>query len=151
MALEKVLFVDTDVLIGILHESIDSVDLAAIFSQYDQIATTSVNVYEIYFGYYQLEYSKQKVSKEKLEREKQALNNLVQNLIVYNMTSEAAIKSAAIKSAEMYHQLVSQGKQIENFDCIIASIIIKSSYNDLLTGNTDHFKRIKGLNLIALA
>ena len=128
MASTKVLFVDTDVLIGILHERIDSDDLESIFSKYDQIATTSANVYELYFGYYQLKYSKQKVSKEKLEHEKQALNNLVQNLIVYNMTSQTAIKSA-----ELYHQLVSQGKQIENFECIIASIILKSSYNDLLT------------------
>ena len=145
MASKKVLFVDTDMLIGILHESIDSADLASIFSQYNQIATTSANVYELYFGYYQLEYSKQKVTKEKLEREKQALHNLVQNLIVYNMTSQTAIKSA-----EIYHQLVSQGKQIENFDCIIASIIIKSSYNDLLTGNINHFKMIKGLILFTL-
>ena len=143
MTLQKVLFVDTDVLIGILHESIDSVDLASLFSQYDQIATTSANVYELYFGYYQLEYSKKKVAKEKLEREKRALNNLVQNLIVYNMTSQTAIKIT-----EIYHQLVSQGKQIENFDCMIASIIITSSNNDLLTGNINHFKRIKGLNLI---
>ena len=132
-------------LIGILHESIDSVDLASIFSQYEQIATTSANIYELYFGYYQLEYSKQKVSKEKLEHERQALNNLVQDLIIYNMTSQTAIKSA-----EIYHQLVSHGKQIENFDCIIASIIIKSSYSDLLTGNINHFKRIKGLNLLTL-
>ena len=145
MASQKVLFVDTDVLIGILHESIDSVDLASIFSQYEQIATTSANIYELYFGYYQLEYSKQKVSKKKLEHERQALNNLVQDLIVYNMTSQTAIKSA-----EIYHQLVSQGKQIENFDCIIASIIIKSSHSDLLTGNINHFKRIKGLNLLTL-
>ncbi len=145
MTSQKVLFVDTDVLIGILHESIDSVDLSSIFSQYDQIATTSANVYELYFGYYQLEYSKQKVSKEKLEHEKQALNTLVQNLIVYNMTSQTAIKSA-----EIYHQLVSQGKKIENFDCIIASIILKSSSKDLLTGNTNHFKRIKELNLLTL-
>ena len=146
MASQKVLFVDTDVLIGILHESIDSKDLASIFSQYDQIATTSANVYELYYGYYQLKYSKQKVSKEKLEREKKALNDLIQNLIVYNMTSQTAIKSA-----EIYHQLVSQGKQIENFDCIIASIIIKSSYVDLLTGNINHFKRIEGLNLLTLS
>ena len=145
MASKKVLFVDTDVLIGILHEGIDSTDLTSIFSQYDQIATTSANVYELYFGYYQLEYSKQKISKEKLEREKQALHNLVQNLIVYNMTSQTAIKSA-----EIYYQLVSQGKQIENFECIIASIIIESSYSDFLTGNTNHFKRIKGLNLLTL-
>lgn len=145
MVLQKVLFVDTDVLIGILHESIDSVDLASIFSQYDQIATTSANVYELYFGFYQLEYSKQKVAQEKLKRERQALNNLVQNLKVYNMTSQTAIKSA-----EIYHQLVSQGKKIENFDCIIASIILKSSYRDLLTGNINHFKRIKGLNLLTL-
>ncbi|QEE16118.1 type II toxin-antitoxin system VapC family toxin [Promethearchaeum syntrophicum] len=145
MVLQNVLFVDTDVLIGILHENIDSVDLSSIFSQYDQIATTSANVYELYFGFYQLEYSKQKVAQEKLKHERQALNNLVQNLKVYNMTSQTAIKSA-----EIYHQLVSQGKKIENFDCIIASIILKSSYRDLLTGNINHFKRIKGLNLLTL-
>ena len=146
MASAKVLFVDTDVLIDILHESIDLDDLELIFSKYDQIATTSANVYELYFGYYQLEYSKHKVSKEKLENEKQSLSKLVQNLIIFNMSSQAAIKSA-----EIYHQLVSQGKQIENFDCIIASIIITSSYSDLLTGNINHFKRIKGLNLKTLA
>lgn len=145
MSSEKILFVDTDVLIDILHENINYTDLESSFSKYDQLATTSANIYELYFGYYQLEYSKHKISKKKLEKEKSELDILTKNLIVYNMTGEAAIKSA-----EIYHALISQGRQIENFDCIIAGIILTSPYNDLLTRNINHYKRIKGLNLLSL-
>ena len=141
----KTLFLDTDILIGILHNHWDLSKLRESFSHYIQIATTAANIFEIYFGYYKLQFSKQNISKKRLSREKNALENLNENLVIYNMDGRSANRAA-----DLYHALVSKGTMIESFDCIIAAIILESGHSDILTHNWKHFSRIEGLNVFYL-
>ncbi|MHA1744767.1 MAG: type II toxin-antitoxin system VapC family toxin [Promethearchaeota archaeon] len=141
----KTLFLDTDILIGILHNQWTLPQLRGSFSQYLHIATTAANIFELYFGYYKLQFSKQKLPKQRLAREKVALDTLIKNLVVFNMDGDSADRGAAL-----YHSLVSKGNMIESFDCIIAAIILESGHSDILTYNWKHFSRIEGLNVIKL-
>ncbi len=145
MAKMNILFLDTDILIGILHKKIDLDSLKNSFSSYDQLATTSANVYEVYFGFYKLKYSKTKVSKLTIKKEKQAQKELFSSLIIFDMNYQASIKGA-----EIYHQLTSKVEKIDSFDCLIASIVLNSGFNNLLTKNIKHFGKIEGLNICSL-
>jgi len=103
----KTLFLDTDILIGILHNQWDLPQMRANFTRYIHIATTSANIFELYFGYYKLQFSKQKLPKKRLTREKVALDRLVNDLVIYNMDSDSADRGA-----EIYNSLVAEGTEI---------------------------------------
>ena len=139
----KTLFLDTDILIGILHNQWTLTQLRDKFAQYVHIATTAANLFELYFGYYKLQYSKQKIPKKRLSKEKIALDKLIENLVIFNMEGRSADRGAAL-----YHSLVSKGNKIESFDCIIAAIILESGHSDILTLNLKHFSRIEGLHCL---
>ncbi len=141
----KTLFLDSDILIGILHNQWELPQLRASFSQYNHIATTAANIFELHFGYYKLQFSKQKIPKIRLSREKVALDKLVQNLVIYNMDSDCADRGS-----EIYHKLVSKGATIDSFDCIIAAIILNSGHQDIFTQNGKHFSRIEELNVFEM-
>ena len=143
MRIQKTLFLDSDIMIGILHEQVDLNEIKQIFLQYERLATTSPNLYEIYYGIYQLQYSKQSISSKTIADEKKAIQNLSSNLDVYDMNGESANRSA-----ELYHQLTSKGQKIDPFDCLIAGIILSSKIGVLLTKNIKHFNRIPELNLV---
>ena len=55
--------------------------------------------------------------------------------------------SATKRAAEIYAQLKKDGQPIGHTDCLIAGIALTNGLK-LATNNTDHFKRIKGLELI---
>jgi len=141
----KTLFIDTDIMIGILHNRWNLPQLRTSFTQYIHIATTAANIFELYFGYHKLQFSKQKLPKLRLKREKIALDKLTQNVVVYDLNIDRAIKSA-----EMYHMLASKGETIDSFDCIIAAIILNSGHHDILTQNGKHFSRIEELNVFMM-
>lgn len=54
--------------------------------------------------------------------------------------------SAAVLAAEIYAELRKKGKSIGHTDSLIAGIALSNNMQ-LVTNNTDHFKRIKGLEL----
>ncbi len=143
MVSKHILFLDSDIIIDLLHGEIDFSELKDKFSAYYQIATTSINIYELYYGFYKLKHSKQKISAKKLELEEQNLNKIIKNLKVFEFSH-----LSAQKSAELFHQLISQGQRVETFDCLIAGIIITSNHSDILTGNVRHFQRFKELIVI---
>lgn len=55
--------------------------------------------------------------------------------------------SAARQAAEVYADLKTTGQPIGHTDCLIAGIALINSLQ-LVTNNIDHFKRIKGLEII---
>ena len=55
--------------------------------------------------------------------------------------------SAARQAAEVYADLRATGQPIGHTDCLIAGIALTNSLQ-LVTNNTDHFKRVKGLETI---
>jgi len=55
--------------------------------------------------------------------------------------------SAARQAAEIYADLRATGQPIGHTDCLIAGIALTNSFQ-LVTNNTDHFKRVKGLEIV---
>ncbi len=55
--------------------------------------------------------------------------------------------SAAKQAAEIYADLKKTGQPIGHTDCLIAGIALTNGLQ-LVTNNTDHFKRVKGLELV---
>ncbi|MHA1585340.1 MAG: type II toxin-antitoxin system VapC family toxin [Promethearchaeota archaeon] len=138
-----ILYLDTDILIGILHSTYDLAELKSRFERYQSLGTTIINIYELYYGYQQLKYSKPKISEKRLSKEREALDLLIKNLTIVNLTIENVISSTSI-----YHRLKSKGKMIDLFDCMIAGIILSTNSYDFLTNNQKHFNRITKLNLV---
>ncbi len=55
--------------------------------------------------------------------------------------------SAAGKAAQIFAVLRKSGQSIGNTDCLIAGVALTNGLQ-IVTNNTDHFKRIKGLEII---
>jgi predicted nucleic acid-binding protein len=55
--------------------------------------------------------------------------------------------SATRQSAEIYASLKKTGQPIGHTDCLIAGIALTNGLQ-LVTNNTDHFKRVQGLELV---
>jgi predicted nucleic acid-binding protein len=55
--------------------------------------------------------------------------------------------SATREAAEIYANLKKKGQPIGHTDCLIAGIALTNEFQ-LVTNNTDHFKRVKGLELV---
>ena len=55
--------------------------------------------------------------------------------------------SAAKQAAEIYANLRKKGQSIGHTDCLIAGIALTNNLQ-LVTNNIDHFKRIKGLEIV---
>lgn len=55
--------------------------------------------------------------------------------------------SAAKQAAEIYADLKKKGEPIGHTDCLIAGIAIINGLQ-LVTNNTEHFKRVKGLEIL---
>jgi len=69
------------------------------------------------------------------------IDNFLQEVKVLNLNQNSADQFGKIKA-----DLRERGNLIEDFDILIASIT-KVNYGILVTNNTDHFRRIEGLNL----
>jgi len=55
--------------------------------------------------------------------------------------------SATRKAAGIYADLKKKGQPIGHTDCLIAGIALTNNLQ-LVTNNTDHFKRVKGLEIV---
>ena len=58
-------------------------------------------------------------------------------------------KDSCKEASGIYWILRKEGKTIEQFDCVIAAILIANGINKILTRNPKHFDRIKGLKVIS--
>lgn len=98
----------------------------------DNIGMTIVTLAELKYGAY---------SSQKVQQNLKTIANLLRKVKVLNLDQDSADRFGSIKA-----NLRKKGKLIEDFDILNASITM---VNDgvLVTGNTERFKRIKGLKL----
>ena len=94
------------------------------------IAVSNSVLSELYFGAY---------NSKKVEANLKRIEEFKKNISVISDSEESAEHFGRIKAA-----LRIEGKIIEDFDIIIASIALANRYV-LVTNNTSHFKRIEGL------
>ena len=121
---------DTDFLIDILRKKEEP--LKWLIKNTDkQLFTTTINLFEIFYGAY----------KSKNNNELKACEELSDTFSVVSLSKEAAKTAGKIASS-----LEREGKTIDFRDIMIASIAITENAS-LKTFNTKHFSRINGLLL----
>lgn len=129
----KPALVDTDILSEFLRGNLKVVENAGKYLQlFDTINFSIISYYEIWNG---LLYKDAKRQIKKFE-DFAELNKILPLTI-----------SATRLAAEVYADLKKTGQPIGHTDCLIAGIALTNQLQ-LVTNNTDHFKRVKGLDLI---
>lgn len=140
------IIIDTDVAIGVLHGKINIEQFSKLLSSSDQLAISSLSIYEIFFGYNMWKYSKKaKKSSKSLDKELRSIDKLISQLIEIKFDGRAAFKSS-----EIYHKLSSKGQKIEIFDCMIAGSMIVNGVRKIITNNVKHYSKILDLEVIPL-
>ncbi len=122
---------DTDILIDFLRGKRKIVETIERLEEEHELLTTSINVFELYYGAY----------RTGRDRNVKAVDELAERLEILKLTEQ----SAKI-SGEMLAELESDGKAIDFRDILIAGIVMENDVT-LFTGNKRHFQRVKGLKL----
>lgn len=129
----KPALVDTDILSEFLRGTARAVENAEKYLQeYDGINFSIITYYEIMNG---LLYKDARKQLQKFT-DFADLNKVLPLTI-----------SATKQAAEIYAELKKAGQPIGHTDCLIAGIALTNGLQ-LVSNNTDHFKRVKGLELV---
>ena len=125
--------VDTDILIDLLREKDDAVKKIRELEKNEELATTDINVFELYFGAYK---------SNKKDKNLSSTRGLLKNLTLLHTTEEAMETGGRI-----YSNMKAKGKSIDIRDVLIAAITLQNGAS-LLTRNREHFERIEELVLV---
>ena len=117
---------DTNFLIDILR---DKLNTESILDMIERPKTTTINVFELYFG------------AERSVKKKESISNV--NSLIKSMEVLEFNVPAAVKTANIHAKLKNSGKTLEIEDILIAGIVMAND-EELLTRD-DHFSRIPGL------
>jgi len=125
---------DSSFLIDILRNKKEAVDKAREMEKFG-FGITSISVFEVMIGFYlkNKDYASRYANFEEL----------ISNLEVLNLDLNSAILSSKISA-----KLTTEGKIIEQSDCLIAGIMFSNGVSSILTRNISHFTRIKGIKVI---
>lgn len=104
-------------------------------SNKEPLAVTIMSYLELYFGL--------DIENQKHEGEGKYYDEFFKSLYNIDLT-----KDSCKEASKLFWQLKKTGTTIEQFDCVIASLFISNGINKVLTRNSKHFERIKGLNVI---
>jgi len=127
----ETLCLDTDVLIDFLRGKNEVVDIIREIEKEFVLATTTVNLFELYFGAY-------KTGKEK---NVEAVNELAERIEVLELNKKSAELAGKIMA-----ELEKKGLEIGIRDTMIAGTLLESG-SILYTRNVKHFRRIKEIKL----
>lgn len=123
---------DSDIIIDFLRKDrAATAKIMALRKSNEKITTTSVNAFELFKGLPDLS------EQSRYDAAEIFLNHI--KLFKFTLFS-------AKKAAEIFNTLKSRGESIELTDIMIASVCIENQ-ESLLTRNTQHFSRIKELQL----
>lgn len=125
--------VDSDILIDLLREKDDAVKKIKELEKNEDLATTDINVFELYFGAY---------NSNKKDKNLSSTRGLLKNLTLLHTTEEAMETGGRI-----YSDMKAKGKSIDIRDVLIAAITLQNGAS-LLTRNREHFGRIEELVLV---
>jgi len=125
---------DTTAFIDLFKKEEDLLDLLAKIEE--KIVSTIINYQEIMFGLDLLGIE----HKSEFDYYETLFSEI--NLISLS-------KRASQKSSEIFWDLKKKGKMIDDFDCIIAGILLTNGVNKIITRNVKHFENVKGLKVIS--
>jgi tRNA(fMet)-specific endonuclease VapC len=127
--------VDTDVLIDLLREKDDAVKKIRELEKNEELATTDINVFELYFGAY---------NSNKKDKNLSSTRGLLKNMTLLHTTEEAMEIGGRI-----YSDMKAKGKSIDIRDVLIAAITLQNGAS-LLTRNREHFERTEEIVLVSI-
>ncbi len=130
------ILLDTTFLVDVLRGK-QSIGVKLEELERDQLATTEINVFEIFTGIYSSK-------KANVNHESKAALHLFSMLAVLPLN-----RKATIRSAEFTGSLAKEGKTIGELDCLIAGIALEHGITTILTKNKDHFERIPGVQVLS--
>lgn len=58
-------------------------------------------------------------------------------------------KDSCEEASKIFWNLKKEGKEIEQFDCVIAALFVTNGINKILTRNSKHFEKVKQLNVVS--
>jgi len=126
--------IDTDILVDMLRGLEKAITFIAELERKGlTLSTTVINAFELYYGAYK--------SKKKLQN-LTATRKLLERTVILNMT----VKSAE-NAGKIHAELETRGQPIGLRDVMVGAIALTEGY-PLITRNTAHLQKIKGLNLI---
>ncbi len=125
--------IDTDILIDLLRGKEYAVRKIKALEKKEELATTDINAFELYFGAYNSMDKEENIASTK---------GLLRTLTLLH-TREDVMETAGRVFAERR----AKGKMIEIRDRLIAAIALQSGYK-LFTNNREHFLGIEGLALV---
>jgi tRNA(fMet)-specific endonuclease VapC len=123
---------DSDAIIDYLNGKKDAIDAVEKYS--DELVTTEINVFEVFYGIY---------AKKDYKDEESIASNFFNSVNVLGCN-----KGSGKLGAEILALLNRKGMTIEQNDCLIASIILKNGFNRILTKNKKHFDRIENMKVV---
>jgi predicted nucleic acid-binding protein len=124
--------IDTDILIDLLRNKTYAIRKIKELEKNEELATTDINAFEIYFGAYN--------SRDR-ERNIVSTKGLLRNLTLFH-TEEESMETAG----RIFAERRARGKMIEIRDLLIAAITLQNGCR-LLTNNRGHFEGVEGLSL----
>jgi len=127
---------DSDCIIDFLKGKEDAIKVVKKYK--DELVTTEINVFEIFFGIY--------IKKEVDEKEIIAATNFFSSFNSDEVFSFDA--KCGYIGAEILADLFKKGKAIEQNDCFIAAIMKKNRCDRIITRNEKHFSRIDGIKVV---
>jgi len=126
--------IDSDCIIDFLKGKKEAVDI--IEKNKDEILTTEINLFEIYFGIF----NKSNIN----EKEKKLADEFFDSLNKLPFSN-----NCGKKSAEILTSLIKRGKTIQQNDALISAILIENKVGSIITRNLKHFSSMKELKAIS--
>jgi len=121
---------DTTFLIDMIRGKKETIP---IINSTQHLFTTQINMYEVIRGFFLENIAPSNFYK---------IIELFENIKLLNLDDNSIIKSAEISS-----NLTKKGKYIPHNDCLIAGIAIAKGITTIITKDSEHFKRIKEINI----
>ncbi len=122
--------IDSDCIIDALRGDEKAANM--VIKHKDELVSTELNVFEVFIGIYLKKSEKEKLIAEDFFKDIEILSG----------------ENWGKKAAEIKSQLIKKGKEIDQNDCIIASIMLVNGCNKIITRNKNHFSRIEEIEVI---
>ena len=125
---------DSDCIIDFLKGKNEAVEIV---NQYkDEIVTTEINRFEIFFGVY--------IRKEISEKEENAAKSFFDSIEVLSFEENCGERAARFLAS-----LSKKGNIIDQNDVLIGSVMINNGCKKIITRNEKHFSRMEEITVIA--
>ncbi|MEM3630822.1 MAG: type II toxin-antitoxin system VapC family toxin [Nitrososphaerota archaeon] len=133
LEIPKRIILDSTIIIGILRNKLNDVQLVRKIEAKADIATTTINAFEIYFGAYK---------SKNLERNLASTKGFFSTIKLLPFDDNCAELAGQVLA-----ELESKGKTIDYRDLFIGCITLSNGYT-LITRNKKHFQDIPRLHVI---